>query len=352
MADEIVPDPPPSESYAIERLRQRYGLLKVVVGTALVGVVAAALPAGIDFFRAQVARETSQRDFVREYTEYLQGDPEAQLALVLYFAHVLPEEEQRMLWRAYADHLIALADERAEAEAELALLAGTAEESGLAQIQALQRTLERLDSQLRPVVPGPAPAPCSTSKRFEELQSEYRALFEGMAVAAARVDEIASVAARIVAGRERYEAVAKATGAPWHVVGLLHYKETNFDFQLHLHNGDPLTSRTVRVPSGRPQEGAPPFRWEESAADAIRNYSLADQTDWSLERTLYRLERWNGFGYRPRGLCSPYLWGASDRYASGRFVGDGVFDPSAVDTRIGVAPVLRSLVEIGAVSLD
>lgn len=349
MADEIPQDAAPSESYAIERLRQRYGLYKVVVGTALVGVIAAALPAGIDFFRAQVARETSQRDFVSEYTEYLRGDPGAQLALVQYFAHVLPEEEQRDLWRAYAAHLIALADER---EDTLAALAAEPEMAESSETQALLRTLERLNSQLRPVVASPPTPACIRSKKYEDLQSEYRTNFEGMALASPALDRIEAVAGRIIESRVLYERVSAATGAPWHFVGLMHYTESNFNFSTHLHNGDPLTARTVRPPAGRPEEGAPPFAWEDSAADAIRAYRLAGEADWSLERTLHRFEQMNGFGYRSRGICSPYLWAGSDRYLSGFFVGDGGFDQAAVAARVGVAPVLRRLIEAGAVSLE
>jgi len=38
-------------------------------------------------------------------------------------------------------------------------------------------------------------------------------------------------------------------------------------FKLHLHNGDPLTARTVNVPKGRPKTGQPPFAWGISAKD-------------------------------------------------------------------------------------
>ena len=45
--------------------------------------------------------------------------------------------------------------------------------------------------------------------------------------------------------------------------------KADFRFNSRLHNGDPLTSRTVRVPARQQTRGTPPFSWEESAMDAI-----------------------------------------------------------------------------------
>ena len=85
--------------------------------------------------------------------------------------------------------------------------------------------------------------------------------------------------------------------------------ESSLNFKRHLHNGDPLTARTVHVPSGRPRQGDPPFTWEQSAADALTLRNLGPRTDWSLSGTLYALEGYNGWGYRryhPE-VFSPYL---------------------------------------------
>jgi len=54
---------------------------------------------------------------------------------------------------------------------------------------------------------------------------------------------------------------------------------------------------------------------------------------------LYEFEKWNGFGYRlyhPKVL-SPYLWGFSNHYTSGKYTADGKFDESAVSTQCGAA---------------
>ena len=112
---------------------------------------------------------------------------------------------------------------------------------------------------------------------------------------------------RLLAHQEAYRAVGAELGIPWWFVGIIHALESSFDFDCHLHNGDPLTGRTVRVPAGRPDAGEPPFTWHESAVDALCGQGLSGRGDWSLGAALDRFERYNGLGYRRRGRPSPYL---------------------------------------------
>lgn len=72
----------------------------------------------------------------------------------------------------------------------------------------------------------------------------------------------------IQANKDRYVAVSKLTGIPWSFIAVIHNMEASLNFKSHLHNGDPLTARTVQVPAGYPKKGNPPFKWEDSAADA------------------------------------------------------------------------------------
>ena len=58
---------------------------------------------------------------------------------------------------------------------------------------------------------------------------------------------------------------------------------------------------------------------------------------------LYQLERYNGFGYRKRGLVTPYLWSFSNLYIKGKFVADGHFDPNAVSKQCGAALMLKAV---------
>lgn len=196
-----------------------------------------------------------------------------------------------------------------------------------------------------------APVP-RNSKRYEELADEYVAFFVGADFASAEAERtVAGFAAKALDYRERYEKVAEPLGIPWWFVAGVHMLESSFNFATHLHNGDPLTKRTSRVPAGRPKSGSPPFSWEESAQDALSRLDLDKQKDWSLPRALFRWERYNGFGYRRHRVPTPYLWSLSTIYQRGKYVADGVFSASAVSKQCGAATLLKYLHQKGHVVL-
>lgn len=179
------------------------------------------------------------------------------------------------------------------------------------------------------------------------LRREYDGLFTSCEVRAPRVAAVEALVDRLAANRARYEAVGAETGVPWQVVAVIHNMESSQSFGRHLHNGDPLTARTTHVPAGRPKTGEPPFTWEESAADALAMKGLGAGTDWSLAGTLYQVERYNGFGYRQYHphVLSPYLWGFSNHYTSGKYVADGTWSDTAVSAQCGAAVLLRRMAE-------
>ena len=146
------------------------------------------------------------------------------------------------------------------------------------------------------------------------LTDEYIRLFATCKVRSERVRPTRAIVQKIMDNWARYEAVAAGTAIPWWAVALVHRMEAGGDFGLHFHNGDSLKARTVQYPSGRPPGGDPPFTWEESAVDSIRFQRWDKWTDWSLTGALYKLESYNGWGYRrfhPKVL-SPYLWSGSE----------------------------------------
>jgi lysozyme family protein len=183
------------------------------------------------------------------------------------------------------------------------------------------------------------------------LRREYETLFETCRIRPQRMAFVERMGDDLLRNRSRYDAVEEQRGVPWHFVAVVHHMESGCDFSCHLHNGDPLSARTVRVPAGRPRTGSPPFRWEESAADAMALKHLGSGTDWSLAGTLYQLERYNGWGYRKYHphVLSPYLWSFSEHYDSGKYVADGRWSESAVSRQCGAAVLLRRLAEKGAV---
>jgi lysozyme family protein len=184
------------------------------------------------------------------------------------------------------------------------------------------------------------------------VAKDYVDLWQSCVIRPAKVTEVDRIVDRIVDRKDRYKNAGKPHGVPWHVVGVIHMLEGSGNFGTHLHNGDPLTARTVHVPKGRPKAGNPPFTWEESAADALELDGLGKWANWSLPGTLFALERFNGFGYRPKKINSPYLWSFSNQYSKGKFVADGVFSPTAVSQQCGAAALLRRMVANGLTKID
>ena len=183
------------------------------------------------------------------------------------------------------------------------------------------------------------------------LRKEYQDLFDGCIIRADKAKDVDAIATKIQQNRNRYAAVGDPLGIPWYFVGVIHNMESSRDFDTHLHNGDPLTKRTVQVPPGRPKTGNPPFTWEESAADALKLKGLDKWTDWAIPGILFKLESYNGLGYRLRHpeVLSPYLWSFSNQYTRGKFVADGTWSPTAISKQCGAAVLLRRMSETGVI---
>jgi lysozyme family protein len=185
---------------------------------------------------------------------------------------------------------------------------------------------------------------------------EYEQLFRKCVISSGRVAEVDSIIAKIVSCQSRYQDVAKQlliSGVPWYLVAIIHSLEEQSDlgrFRCNVCNGDPLTSRTVHVPAGRPKQGNPPFDWEDAAVDALIYDGALTHTDWSIGGLLAFLERYNGFGYRKFKINSPYLWSYSNLYTCGKFDTDGHFNPNLVSDQPGGAVLLKELIARGVVA--
>lgn len=189
----------------------------------------------------------------------------------------------------------------------------------------------------------------SAIKLTPQLGSEYENLFNTCDIRQEKGTTVETIASSILSNRSRYQSVGGPMGIPWYFVGAVHNMEASQNFSSHLHNGDPLSARTIHVPAGQPKTGNPPFTWEESARDALQGRAAVN--DWSLAGVLYHLEGYNGWGYRhshPETL-TPYLWSFSTHYTSGKFIADGRWSASAVSKQCGAAVILRRLVELGEI---
>lgn len=210
--------------------------------------------------------------------------------------------------------------------------------------------LERFEGEI--IEPGGevhAPAkPLATATYSGDVEKELEALWLTIRLTATdrRFDWYVD---KSLANEGRYAALAKQVHAlmPWWFVAVIHGLEASFDFSKHLHNGDPLSGRTYNVPKGRLPDKPPPYTWEESAVDALTMPGKAyhKENDWSMPAILWRLEGFNGYGYRLyRGIHTPYLWAGTSHYTSGKYVSDGVWSSTAVSKQAGAAGVIRLLI--------
>lgn len=215
---------------------------------------------------------------------------------------------------------------------------------------------ERMPRQDRPLGSdqnaASAAAAAATRPTFASLKDEYASLFNTCVVREARRSEVNWAVGKIMdtANEARWLPTAKEVCCPWYFVGLIHYMEGAINFRAHLHNGDPLSERTVQVPENRPPVWNPPSDWTSSAIDSLTLEGFANQSDWSIPHMLYRFERNNGFGSRRNGIYTPYLWSFSNHYSRGKFVADRVWDPDAVSKQVGCAVILKAMIEKGLIA--
>ncbi len=179
------------------------------------------------------------------------------------------------------------------------------------------------------------------------LINEYTNLFNTCVIDPGKTAIVEKILAKIISNKARYETVGKQLNIPWFFIAIIHQMEASMNFNCHLHNGDPLSARTVHVPAGRPKNGNPPFIWEDSAADALTMMNIDKWSDWSVPGTLYKIEGYNGWGYRMKHpqVYSPYLWGYSNHYQKGKYIADGTWSDNAVSQQCGAAVLLRRLSE-------
>ena len=188
----------------------------------------------------------------------------------------------------------------------------------------------------------------------QQLSSEYKRLYKECIIKSSKFELVDRLCDNLLSHIDRYQYVSDILGIPWYFVAVIHNMESGQRFDRHLHNGDPLTKRTTHIPQNRPKEGNPPFTWEESAIDAMRYKGVDKVKSWTLSRTLYELEKYNGWGYRLYHpyVLSPYLWSWSNHYKSGKYTSDGRWSESAVSKQCGSAVLLRRLEEIGEIYIS
>jgi len=170
---------------------------------------------------------------------------------------------------------------------------------------------------------------------YEQSRQGYLNLWRKMEVQPGRIKASNNLAETIVHLRSRYFVIQQQTSVPWWFIGLLHMRESSFNFGTYLGDGSNLAGRWASFADG--------------AHAALAHEGFVGVKDWPVSYQLWASEKWNGQGYfaLPH-VNSPYLWSWSNLYVRGKYRHDGPggFDASFVDPQPGVAPVLASLIAI------
>ena len=143
--------------------------------------------------------------------------------------------------------------------------------------------------------------------------------------------------------RDIYEQTSQLTNVPAELIAAIHWRESTGDFGACLHNGADI-GNTIDT-----HEGPKVFySWQDSAIDALTNYggNPDDIIENDFQSYCDYAEHYNGMGYSLyQNMNSPYVWAGTDKYTNGKYVQDGHFDPNAKDKQIGVAVMLKALLD-------
>jgi len=163
-----------------------------------------------------------------------------------------------------------------------------------------------------------------------------------------RIPRTDAIVNELLAYLPRYQYVARITKIPAVIIGIIHHLEADFNFKTCLHNGDPLPGPTTHVPKGR----GPFHSWEDAAIDALKYGGMLSPVALTADLWLYKLEEYNGLGYRKHNINSPYIWSGTQYYTKGKYASDGKFDESLVSQQIGAAAILKEIQNRGLLDLS
>jgi len=149
---------------------------------------------------------------------------------------------------------------------------------------------------------------------------------------------------KLLANKKVYDEISKATGVPSAFIACVHVQELGSDVgvnKAYLGNGQPWNKKTTIVP-----KGVGPFSsFVEGGIHAMKRRNLHKIDLWTLERMIFELEGYNGFGYRSKGIKTPYVWGFTNHYTSGYYIADGVFSATKKKAGAGCFTIYKLLIE-------
>lgn len=178
---------------------------------------------------------------------------------------------------------------------------------------------------------------------FEKYDAEHQKLWDTMHIIR-DADQLEAMANKVLPHKAIYEAVEKDTGVPWQLVAVIHIREAGLQdvgrFAGGIHNGQSWKRKATIIPKIGPFKS-----WHECAVVALTREGLSKigKGNWTPAKMVSAAEPYNGYGYRQHGMRSPYLWASTNHQQRGKYVSDGNFNPSVMDTQMGVAAMLRFL---------
>ena len=160
-----------------------------------------------------------------------------------------------------------------------------------------------------------------------------------------RLAEVDAVAHKLLGFVDagHYNAGCAATGVPIIVAAASFEREASSNFKLNPAQGWPLHEQSKWVPHNGP---FPDWTSAQIAAYQIDGLDKVGAANWTWELSGYEEEGFNGWGYRGKGVHTPYLWAGTNIYTRGKYTSDHGYDPNEVDTQLGVIPMMLRMVQI------
>lgn len=179
--------------------------------------------------------------------------------------------------------------------------------------------------------------------QFAAIQPDYEACFSRMQIT--RVAAVNSTADRLVGFIDagRYDAGCKTTGVSVAWAAASFEREASSNFNLNPAQGWPLNQKSKDIPYNGPFSNWTDAQVAAYQIDALDKVGVAG---WTWARAAYEGEAFNGFGYRAHGIHSPYLFAGTNIYVEGKYVADGDWSPTTVDTQLGIVPMMMRIIQL------
>ncbi len=186
---------------------------------------------------------------------------------------------------------------------------------------------------------------------YSALKPELSALLARAHIDPKRDHELSKACAALLDDKAIYERITAKTGVPEAFLMATAMREMSGSLHCYLGNGQSLKRKTTIVPIGRgPFLQKAPEDFIAGALDALHIDGLdkiaSTPEGWTMERAAYEAETFNGFGYRAKGIPSPYVWGATTVQRPGKFIRDHVYDSSVMDPQLGVIAIIDELIKL------